>query len=123
MKRLMEESGINALLAYTSEYALKDQMDLESMAARKLYFQDWQGKSLDRYADYTNRVIQKYLALAAAETDPEQAQMDTQFANVMSYNLSATWPNAGRAKRSRRRSVTSEWGWRLPSAASPCESN
>jgi hypothetical protein len=98
IKRLMEEQGADAVLAYTAGFDPQDQMDLDALAARKFYFQDWQGKSLDRYADFSNRVIHKYLPLAAdTASGQEQADKYAQYVNALSYNFGANlaecWPD------------------------------
>lgn len=114
MKRLMETEGPDAVLLFPDGLAIHDQMDLEAMAAKRFYAEEWQGKSLDRYAEYAGRMITKYLHLAEGEEDTERAERYTQFANAQSYNLSANlaecWPEeAGQVKERRH----FEWGLKL----------
>lgn len=97
IRRRMEEGGTDAVLAYTAAYPEPDEMELDATAAQKFYFQEWQGKSLDRYADSAEAVIEKYLARAESAEDGARAARLWQFANAASFNLSANlaecWPD------------------------------
>lgn len=90
LKEAMETGGPGAVAEYIE--CLEngtEQRQLYSFAVRTFDGQDWQGKNFDAEIDLAQRSIACGLKHAEKESDVEKKQRLTDYANIMSYNLSA----------------------------------
>jgi hypothetical protein len=97
MRRLMEEGGPRAVIDFAKNFA-------DDLERRKLYsfcnqafaMRDWKGKNLDGLVTVVEEGIAEGLRQAAAAADAETRDKRTDYANMLSYNLSANlaecWP-------------------------------
>ncbi|HUT97582.1 MAG TPA: hypothetical protein VM054_00735 [bacterium] len=97
MKRLMERGGPRAVIEFVAGFP-------DDLERRKLYafcnqafsMRDWNGKNFDGLVEVVEEGIAEGLRQAAAAGDAETRDKCTDYANMMSYNLSANlaecWP-------------------------------
>jgi len=82
-----------------------DRRRLYSLALQALGRQRWAGKSLDAQVALARAAIAEGLRQAGAEPDPEEAAKRLDFANALSYDLSADlapcWPDDPRPRERR----------------------
>ncbi|MCK4593340.1 hypothetical protein KAU45_02475 [bacterium] len=97
MRRLMEEKGAKAVIGFIGDFS-------DDLQRRKLYalsnqafsMRDWKGKNFDDLVRVVEKGIAEGLRQADAADDPEITAKRTDYANALSYNLSANlaecWP-------------------------------
>lgn len=105
MKTAMENGGTDAVVEFVNSFNDEERRKLYSFAQRAFYGNEWEGKSFDGYIEIVNAGIAEGLRQADAADDPKKAAELTDYANVLSYNLSADlaecWPG-DEAPRERR---------------------
>lgn len=97
MKRLMESDGPAAVVTFVEGFSDDlERRQLYAFAHRGFSSQDWEGKNFDDLIDIVDAGIKEALLQAKAATDAETRYKLTDFANVLSYNISADlatcWP-------------------------------
>jgi tetratricopeptide (TPR) repeat protein len=98
MKSKMEEGGADAVIEFINGFDDEERRKLYSFAQQSwsFYGREWEGKNLDDYIVVAEAGITEGLRQAEAATDPEEANRLKDFANVLSYNVSADlaecWP-------------------------------
>jgi len=104
LKSRFASGGAAAVLAFVRGFAAPlDRRKLFLLAHQLLGTAEC--PDLDGYVGLMRGAIDDVLAMAAAETDPAERLKRTDFANVLSYNFSATlaacWPEDGRPRAER----------------------
>lgn len=104
--QLAESGGIPAVVSHIeAQEDPQQRRGLFSLASGKLSREEWPGRSLDSTIEIARAAIAEGVRQAEAETDPIEAGKRTDFANVLSYNLSADladcWPNDERPREKR----------------------
>ncbi|UCE28134.1 MAG: hypothetical protein JSW52_05140 [Candidatus Coatesbacteria bacterium] len=96
MKTAMESGGTDAVVEFINGFEDEERRKLYSFAQRAFYGNEWEGKSFDGYVEIVNAGIAEGLRQSEAAADPDEAARLKDFANVLSYNLSADlaecWP-------------------------------
>jgi tetratricopeptide (TPR) repeat protein len=96
MRTRMETGGAAAVAEFVGAFNDEEKLKLYSFAQRAFYGREWEGKSFDGYIDIVNAGIAEGVRQAEAASDPEDSAKLLDFANVLSYNLSADlaecWP-------------------------------
>lgn len=96
MRTRMETGGAAAVADFVAAFDDEERRKLYSFAQRAFYGREWEGKSFDGYVDVVNEGIAEGIRQAEAASDPKASAKLVDFANVMSYNLSADlaecWP-------------------------------
>lgn len=96
MRTRMETGGAAAVADFVGGFNDEERRKLYSFAQRAFYGREWEGKSFDGYIDIVNAGIAEGIRQAEAASDPEDSAKLLDFANVLSYNLSADlaecWP-------------------------------
>jgi hypothetical protein len=96
MRTKMETGGAAAVADFVGGFNDEERRKLYSFAQRAFYGREWEGKSFDGYIDIVNAGIAEGIRQAEAEPDPEKSAKLLDYANVLSYNLSADlaecWP-------------------------------
>ncbi len=96
MRTRMETGGAAAVADFVAGFNDEERRKLYSFAQRAFYGREWAGKSFDGYVDVANAGIAEGLRQAEAATSAEDSAKLVDFANVLSYNLSADlaecWP-------------------------------
>lgn len=97
MRSLMEKAGPDAVIAFIAGFDDDEQRrKLFSFARFSFAVNEWEGKNLDAVIAVANAGIAEGLRQAEAATSAEEAAKLVDYANVMSYNLSADlaecWP-------------------------------
>ncbi len=97
LKRLMEEGGPRAVIDFVAGF--DDELErrkLYSFCNQAFSMRDWKGKNLDGLVTVVEEGVAEGLRQAAAAADAETRAKRTDYANMMSYNLSANlaecWP-------------------------------
>lgn len=89
IRATMESDGPAAVIAaMEAETDLLRRRQLYMFVTGQLAWEDWEGKTLDGYAEVTRWAIAESLRQAGLEDDTEVANRRTDLANVLSYNLS-----------------------------------
>lgn len=97
MRRLMEEEGPGAVIGFINGFDEDEQRrQLYSFGRFAFAMKEWEGKNLDALVAVANAGIAEGLRQAEAATSAEDSAKLVDFANVLSYNLSADlaecWP-------------------------------
>ena len=97
MRTLMEKEGPDAVIEFIAGFDDAEQRrKLFSFGRFAFAMRDWEGKNLDAVVAVANAGIAEGLRQAEAAPSAEEAAKLVDFANVMSYNLSADlaecWP-------------------------------
>lgn len=96
IKTAAETGGINAVVEFINGFGDDERRKLYSFAQQAFYGREWEGKSFDGYIEIVNAGIAEGLRQAEAADDPEEVNRLKDFANVLSYNMSADlaecWP-------------------------------
>jgi tetratricopeptide (TPR) repeat protein len=97
MRALMEQQGPDAVIEFIAAFPDEEQRrKLYSFGRFAFAMREWEGKNLDALIAVANAGIAEGLRQAEAEPDAEEAAKLLDFANVLSYNLSADlaecWP-------------------------------
>jgi len=96
MKGLMESGGPSAVVTFIESFSDDERRQLYAFAHQGFSYQDWEGKNFDGLIDIVDAGIKEGLLQAKAATDAETRNKRVNFANVLSYNLSADlatcWP-------------------------------
>ena len=96
MRTRMEAGGVAAVTDFVGGFTDEEKRKLYSFAQGAFYGREWEGKSFDGYVEIANAGIAEGLRQAEAESDAEKSAKLVDFANVLSYNLSADlaecWP-------------------------------
>ncbi len=96
MKRLMESDGSAAVVSFIEGFNNDERRQIYAFAHQGFSYQDWKGKNFDYLIDIVDAGIKEVLLQAKAATDAETRYKLTDFANVLSYNISADlatcWP-------------------------------
>ncbi|MEE8640182.1 MAG: hypothetical protein V3T41_07210 [bacterium] len=97
MRRLMEEAGPEAVIEFINGFDDDEQRrQLYSFGRFAFAMKEWEGKNLDALVAVANAGIAEGLRQAEAATSAEDSAKLVDFANVLSYNLSADlaecWP-------------------------------
>jgi len=96
MRTRMETGGVAAVADFVAGFNDEERRKLYSFAQRAFYGREWEGKSFDGYIEIVNAGIAEGIRQAEAASDPEDSAKLLDFANVLSYNLSADlaecWP-------------------------------
>lgn len=97
MRRLMEEAGPEAVIEFINGFNDDEQRrQLYSFGRFAFAMKEWEGKNLDALVAVANAGIAEGLRQAEAATSAEDSAKLVDFANVLSYNLSADlaecWP-------------------------------
>jgi tetratricopeptide (TPR) repeat protein len=96
MKTAMETGGTDAVAEFINGFGDDERRKLYSFAQQAFYGREWEGKSLDGYIEIVNAGIAEGLRQAEAAGDPNEAARLKDYANVLSYNMSADlaecWP-------------------------------
>jgi hypothetical protein len=97
MRSLMEKEGPDAVIAFIAGFDDAEQRrKLFSFARFSFAINEWEGKNLDAVLAVANAGIAEGLRQAEAATSAEEAAKLVDFANAMSYDLSADlaecWP-------------------------------
>lgn len=106
LKELMERDGADAVVGHIESHEdLLQRRKLYLFAASAFDHKEWEGKNLDALIAIAGAGIREGLREASDEVDSEVAARRKDFANVLSYNLSASladcWPDDP-VKRERR---------------------
>jgi hypothetical protein len=105
LRAAMEEGGPERAAAFVEGFAPPEQRALYLFGVRALCQREWAEKSFDGQIAFARAGIACGLRQAEAEQDPQERDKRVDFANVLSYNLSANlapcWPgdDAPRATR------------------------
>ena len=96
MRTRMEAGGATAVADFVAGFNDEERRKLYSFAQISFYGREWEGKSFDGYVEVANAGIAEGLRQAEAATSAEDSARLIDFANVLSYNLSADlaecWP-------------------------------
>jgi hypothetical protein len=96
MRTKMETGGAAAVADFVAGFDDEERRKLYSFAQRAFYGREWEGKSFDGCVEVANAGIAEGLRQAEAATSAEESAKLVDFANVLSYNLSADlaecWP-------------------------------
>jgi tetratricopeptide (TPR) repeat protein len=97
MRKLMEDEGPEAVIKFIDAFEDDEQRrQLYSFARFAFAMKEWEGKNFDALIAVANAGIAEGLRQAEAATSPEDSAKLVDFANVLSYNLSADlaecWP-------------------------------
>ncbi len=97
LRARMEGFGAGAVIEFINGMdTLGQRLNLYGFAQRAFGGRDWQGKNLDAVAEVVQSAIAVALEAAADGDDAERNSQITDFANALSYNLSADlaecWP-------------------------------
>jgi tetratricopeptide (TPR) repeat protein len=96
MKTAMETGGTDAVVEFINGFGDDERRKLYSFAQQGFYGREWEGKSFDGYIEIVNAGIAEGLRQADAAADPDEAARLKDYANVLSYNMSADlaecWP-------------------------------
>ncbi len=96
LRTKMETGGVTAVADFVAGFNDEERRKLYSFAQRAFYGREWEGKSFDGYIEIANAGIAEGLRQAEAATSSEDSAKLVDFANVLSYNLSADlaecWP-------------------------------
>ncbi|HUV85941.1 MAG TPA: hypothetical protein VMX79_02385 [bacterium] len=96
MRTRMETGGAAAVADFVAAFNDEERRKLYSFAQRAFYGREWEGKSFDGYVEVSNAGIAEGLRQAEAAPSAEYSAKLVDFANVLSYNLSAglaeCWP-------------------------------
>ncbi len=96
MRKLMEAEGPEAVIVFIDGFDDEQRRQLYSFGRFAFAMQEWEGKNLDAVVAVANAGIAEGLRQAEAAASAEDAAKLVDFANVMSYNLSADlaecWP-------------------------------
>ena len=97
MRRLMEKEGPEAVIEFINGFDDDEQRrQLYSFGRFAFAMKEWEGKNLDALVAVANAGIAEGLRQAEAATSAEDSAKLVDFANVLSYNLSADlaecWP-------------------------------
>jgi tetratricopeptide (TPR) repeat protein len=97
MRALMEKQGPEAVIEFIAPFPDDEQRrKLFSFARFAFAMREWEGKNLDAVLAVANAGIEEGLRQAEAAASAEEAAKLTDYANVLSYNLSADlaecWP-------------------------------
>jgi len=97
LRTRMVQGGASAVIEFVEGMeTLGQRLNLYGFAQRAFGGRDWQGKNLDGIAAVVSKGIDRALEAAAEGDDAERAAQITDFANALSYNLSADlaecWP-------------------------------
>jgi hypothetical protein len=97
MRGLMEEAGPEAVIEFINGFEDDEQRrQLYSFGRFAFAMKEWEGKNLDALVAVANAGIAEGLRQAEAATSAEDSAKLVDFANVLSYNLSADlaecWP-------------------------------
>ncbi len=98
LKALMESDGTDTVVAHIEAHEdLLKRRKLYLFAASAFAHNEWEGKNLDALIAIAGSGIREGLREASDEVDAEVAARRKDFANVLSYNLSASladcWPD------------------------------
>ncbi|MDH5642342.1 MAG: hypothetical protein OEY28_13720 [Nitrospira sp.] len=92
----MKEGGVEAVLEFARGWEGRDRLNLLNFAFGAFSHRDWEGKNLDAPIALAEATIAGALEFANEAEDDETRVKRTDFANVVSYNLSANladcWP-------------------------------
>lgn len=96
MRARMEAGGAAAVADFVAGFNDEERRKLYSFAQIAFYGREWTGKRFDGYVEVANAGIAEGLRQAEAATSAEDSARLVDFANVLSYNLSADlaecWP-------------------------------
>ena len=96
MRTRMEAGGATAVADFVAGFNDEERRKLYSFAQISFYGREWEGKTFDGYVEVANAGIAEGLRQAEAATSAEDSARLVDFANVLSYNLSADlaecWP-------------------------------
>ncbi len=96
MKGLMESDGTAAVVSFIESFNDDERRQLYAFAHQGFSYQDWEGKNFDGLISIVEAGIAEGLRQAETTTDVETRNKRVNFANVLSYNLSADlatcWP-------------------------------
>jgi len=103
MKTAMETGGTDAVVEFINGFGDEERRKLYSFAQQAFYCREWEGKSFDGYIEIVNAGIAEGLRQAEAIATPneaaklpDEAARLKDFANILSYNMSADlaecWP-------------------------------
>jgi hypothetical protein len=96
MRTRMEAGGTAAVADFVAGFNDEERRKLYSFAQIAFYGREWEGKSFDGYVEVANAGIAEGVRQAEAAASAEDSAKRLDFANVLSYNLSADlaecWP-------------------------------
>jgi hypothetical protein len=97
MRTLMETEGASAVVAFVAGFADDEQRRKLYGFGQGLFGQgDWKGKNFDAYIEFVTAGIEEGLRQGKTAPDAETAARRLDFANVLSFNMSADlaecWP-------------------------------
>jgi tetratricopeptide (TPR) repeat protein len=97
MRALMEKDGAPAVIDFINSFKdNEERRSLYSFAQQSFAYQDWSGKNFDDYIAVVQAGIAEGLRQCQEAKDQKTADACKDFANVLSYNLSADlaecWP-------------------------------
>jgi hypothetical protein len=96
MRAKMEAGGADAVADFVAGFNDEERRKLYAFAQIAFYGRDWEGKGFDGYIEIADAGIAEGVRQAEAESDAAKAAKLLDYANVMSYNLSADlaecWP-------------------------------
>lgn len=100
------DGGVPAVLALIGEADdARERRNLYRIACKRLGRDDWPGRTLDNTIMLYREAIDEGVRQSDAQTNPVEAERLLDFANVMSFNLSAhladCWPNDDRPREVR----------------------
>ncbi len=106
MRSRMESDGPDAVVAFIQDFSdPEERLKLYSFAQQSFGYKEWKGKNFDDYISVVNAGIAEALKQSEEAEDAKTSAKHKDFANVLSYNLSADlaecWPGdtAVREKR------------------------
>lgn len=97
MRSKMETDGPQAVVTFIESFSRdKERRELYSFAQRAFGMQDWEGKNFDGCIAVVRAGIAEGISQSEAAENPEDAAKLKDFANILSYNMSADlaecWP-------------------------------
>jgi len=96
MRKRMETDGPRSTAEFIQTFADSDRKKLYFFAQRAFGGRSWDGKSLDKTAEIVELGIVELVRQSEAETDPTRSTELLDYANILSFNLSADladcWP-------------------------------
>lgn len=97
LRAAMEKEGVAGVVAFIDGFDDdEDRRKLYSYSMQAFYGKEWDGKRLDGYIEVAKAGIAEGLKQAEVAADAETAGKRTDYANMLSYNLSADladcWP-------------------------------
>ena len=106
LREIAESQGVAGVIAsIEAEVDPVQRRGLYSIAVQKLSHQSWPDSSLDNTIGIARAAIEEGIRQAKTESDQNEAARRIEYANVLSYNLSADlaicWPNDDRPRESR----------------------